>query len=147
MISTSIQQCQLSLRPNIAECSILKSSTLVKCHFGRQKSFLFWGHFIKMCFVKFPPFTVKASQKIACYKIQWLKFVNRNIAGLQSWHSSINFQISITLAISTMQLRLSTDCNFGLISTTICECGFSKHKRVKSACRSRLKLETLDALM
>ena len=100
-----------------------------------------------MCSAKFPPFTVKASPKTACHKIQWLQFANRNIVGLQSWHSSRHFQIPITLAISTLQLRLGIDCNFGLASTAICECGFSKQNWVKSDRKSRLKLETLDALM
>jgi hypothetical protein len=36
-----------------------------------------------------------ASPKIACHKIQWLQFANRNIGGLQSWHSSKHFQIPI----------------------------------------------------
>ena len=34
-----------------------------------------------------------------------------------------------------------------LASTVICECGFSKHNWVKSDRKSRLKLETSDALM
>ena len=37
--------------------------------------------------------------KIACHKIQ--HFVNSNLVGLQSWHSSRHFQIPITLAISS----------------------------------------------
>ena len=127
-----------------AQCSILKSSTPVKCHFGCQKSvcvcvfhFLFiLGHFTKMCSANFPPVTVKASPKTACHKIQWLQFANRNVVGLRSWHSSGHFQIPITPAISTRH----TNCNFNLTSTTICENGFSKHNRVKSDHKSRLKL-------
>ena len=90
---------------------------------------------------------VKTFPKIACHKIQWLQFANKDVVGLQSWHSSRHFQILITLAISTLQLRLGTDYNFGLASTTTCEHGFSKHNWVKSDRRSRLKLETLDTLM
>ena len=100
-----------------------------------------------MCFAKFSPFKLKTSPKIACHKIWWLQFVNKNIAILQTWHSSIYFQFPITPAILTLQLRLGTNCNFGLASTTICERGFSKQNWVKSDRRSRLKLETLDALM
>ena len=86
-------------------CSILKSSMLVKCHFGRQNLFgLILGHFTTML-CKLPPFTVKASLNIVCHKTQWLQFVNRNIVGLQSWHSGIHFQIPTTPAISTLQLR------------------------------------------
>ena len=61
--------------------------------------FLYWGHFTKMCSAKFSPCTVEASPKIACHKIQ--HFVNSNLVGLQSWHSSRHFQIPITLAISS----------------------------------------------
>ena len=130
------------------QCSILKSSTLVKCHFGHLLiSILLKIYFAKMCSTQFPPFTVKASPKSVCHKMQWLQFANRNTTGLQSWHSSKHFQIPITLAISTLQLRLNIDCNFGLASTTICERGFSKQSGVKSDRSSRLKLETLDALM
>ena len=92
--------------------TILKSSMSIKCHFGRQKSFflcLLWEHFTKMQPAKFPPFTVKASLETACDKIHWLKFVNRNMAGLQSWYSSRHFQIPITPATSTwhwLHLRL-----------------------------------------
>ena len=46
-----------------------------------------------------------------------------------------------------MQLQFVTDCNFGSASTTICERGYSKQKRVKSDRKSRLKLELLYALM
>ena len=46
--------------------------------------FLGGGHFTKMCYAKFPPFTMKASPKIACQKIQWLRFVNRDVDELQS---------------------------------------------------------------
>jgi hypothetical protein len=52
---------------------------------------------------------VEASPKMACRKIQWLQFANRNIVGFQSWHSIRHFQIPITLATSTrhwLQLRL-----------------------------------------
>ena len=70
-----------------------------------------------------------------------------NHSGLLSWHSSTHFQIPITRAISTMQLRLGTYCNFGLASTTICDVDFPNYKWVNNDCRSRLKLETLDALM
>ena len=73
--------------------------------------------------------------------------LNSNIARLQSWHSSRHLQISKAIAISIVELRLGNDCNFGLASTTICERGFSKQKWVKSNCRSRLKLETLNALV
>jgi hypothetical protein len=75
---------------------------------------------------KFSPFTMKASLRTAYHKIQWQQFANKNIIGFQSWHSSINFQIPITLAISTLQLRVDTTYNFSLASTTICERGFSK---------------------
>ena len=80
-------------------------------------------------------------------QIQWLQFANKDIFGFQSWHSSRHFQIPITTAISTMQLRLGTDCNFGLASTTVYERGFSKQFWVENDCKIRLKLETLDALM
>ena len=135
-------------RGNPNQCSILKSSTLIKYHFGHQKVlfFVFWGHFTKMCFAKFPPFIVKASSKNACHKIYWQQFVNRNIDGLQSWYSNRHFQIPITRANSTLELRLGTDCNFGLASTTTCERGFSKNIGWRLIV-SRLKLETLDALM
>ena len=109
-------------------------------------SFFLFGHFTQMCFAKFPPFTVKASPKIACHKILWLQFASRNIAGLQSWHSSKFFQIPINLAILTLQLWLGTDYNFDFASIAIWERGFSKQNRVKSDRRSRLKLETLNAL-
>ena len=42
-----------------------------------------------------------------------------------------------------MQLQHGTDCNFGLASTPICECGFSKHNWVKRDRKSRLKLDAL----
>ena len=113
-----------------------------------KKFFLFvGGQFTKLCFAKFPPFIVKASPKTACHKIQWLQFVNRNIARLQSWHSSRHFQNPITPTISTQQLWLRTDYNFGLASTTICEHGFSKQIWMKSDHKCRLKLEILDAFM
>ena len=106
----------------------------------------FWAlHRGMLC--KVSPFTVKSSPKGACHKIQWLQFANRNIVGFQSWHSSIHFQIPITPAISTLQLRLGIDYNFGLVSTTICEHGFPKHNWVKSDRKSPLKLETMNALM
>ena len=70
--------------------------------------FIFW-HFTKMCYANFPPFTVKASPKIAYHKIQWLQFANKNIARLQSWHSSQHFQIPITHVIWL--------CNFDLALT------------------------------
>ena len=78
-----------------------------------------------------------------------LQFANRNIniVGLQSWHSSIRFQIPITCGIWTLQLRLGTYRNFSFASRTICEGGFSKQNWVKSDRRSRFKLDTLDALM
>jgi hypothetical protein len=47
--------------------------------------------------------------KIACHKIQWLQFANKNIVGLQFWPPSRHFQIPITLVIPTWhwpQLRL-----------------------------------------
>ena len=110
-------------------------------------NFFLGGHFTVICYAKFPPFTMKASPKTACQELQWLQFANRNIVGFQSWDSSTLFQIPITPTISALQLRLGTNCNFGLASTTIYERGFSKHNWVKSHCRSRLKLETLDALM
>ena len=100
-----------------------------------------------MCFAKFPLVTMKASSKFVCHKIQWLQFANKNCVGRKSWHSSRHFQIPITLAILTLQLRLRIDYNFGLANTTICERGFSKHNWVKSGRKSRLKLETLDALI
>jgi len=129
-------------------CSILKPSTHVECPFGRQ--LYFWGvlgHFTKMCFAKFPSFRVKAFPRTACHKIHWLQFAYRDIGRLQSWHFSKHFQIPITPKILTLQLWLGTDCNFGLASTTICERGFSKQNWVKSDRKSRLKLETFDALM
>ena len=97
--------------------------------FGLSKKFFFfgfWGHFTKTCSAKFPPFTVKASPKSAFHKIQWLQFVNRNMVGVQSRHSSIHFQIIITPVILTMEFQHGTVYNFDLASTTICECGFSK---------------------
>ena len=117
-----------------------------------KKVFLFFsfGNFTKMRSTKFPPVKVNlASPKTTCHKIQWLQFANKNIAGLQFWHSSIHFQIPINPAISTLHLRLGTHYNFGLrhASTTICEGGFSKQIWVKGDHKSRLKLETLDALM
>ena len=104
--------------------------------FGLSKKFVFWGQFTKMCSTKFPPIIVKASTKNAYHKIPCLQFANRNIARLQSWHSGIHFQILITPTISTLQLWLGIDCNFGLASTTKCECGFSKHNWVKNDHRS-----------
>ena len=94
-------------RGNPNQCSILKSSTPIKYHFGHQKVlfFVFWGHFTKMCFAKFPPFIVKASSKNACHKIYWQQFVNRNIDGLQSWYSNRHFQIPITHANSGTSIR------------------------------------------
>ena len=115
--------------------------------FWPSKKFYFLGHLTKMRSAKFSPFIVKASPKTAHHKIQWLQFANSNIAGLQSWHSSRHFQIPITPAILTLQLWLGIDCNFSLASTTICERGFSKQNLMKSDCRSRSKLKTLDALM
>ena len=128
------------------QCSILKSSTHVKCHFGRQRSYLFLGHFTNMCYAKFSPVIVKASPKTNCHKIQWLQFANRNIFGLLYWHSNSHFQIPIVPAISTMWLWLGTNCNLGLASTTLCERGFSKQNWVKSDHRSQLKFDTWDAL-
>ena len=111
-------------------------------------SFFGFGHFTKMCFAKFPTWTfiVKASPKIVCHKIQWLQFANKGIGGFQSWHFSKHFQIPTTLAISTLQLWLGTDCNFDLASTAICECGFSKQNWVKSDRKSWLKLETFGCI-
>ena len=116
--------------------------------FWLSKKF-FWegGHFTKMCSIKFPPIIVKSSPTIIYHKIQWLQFANRNIAGLRSLHSSKHFQIPITPVISFLQLRIDIDCYFGLASTTICERGFSDQNWVTNDRRSRLKLETLDALM
>ena len=127
-------------------CWILKSSTPIKCHhFGRQISILCST---EMCSAKFSPFTMKASPKTAYHKMWWLQFTNKNmIARLYSWDSIMHFHILTTPTISTMQLPLGTDCNFSLASTTICESGFSKNIWVKSDCRSRLKLETLDTLV
>ena len=105
------------------------------------------GALHKNAMCKFPLVTMKASPKIACHKTQWLQFAYRNIVGLQSWHSSPHSHIRITLAILTTQLRLGIDCNFGLASTSICERGSLKHNWLKSDCRSRLKLETLDPLI
>ena len=77
--------------------------------FWLSNFFLFFkGHFTKMCSAKFPPFTVKASPKIACHKI--LQLVDRNIVGLRSWHSSRYFQIP-----NTLQFRLN---NFDSAMTT-----------------------------
>ena len=59
---------------------------------------------------------------------------------------SCNFD-SATLTWHCLQLRFDTNCNFGLVSTTICERGFSKQNWVRRDRRSRLKLETMDALM
>ena len=100
-----------------------------------------------MCFAKFPPVTLKASPKITRHKIHSLQFAQRNIVGVQSWHSSRPFQILIIPTILTMQLRLGIDCKFGLANTTICEHGLSKESWMKSDCKSQLKLETLDTLM
>jgi hypothetical protein len=99
------------------QCSLLKSSTPIKCCFGRVL-FCFVGHFTKMCFTKFPPFTMKVYRKIVCHKIQWRQFANKNIIGLQSWHSdrhchtglsdsnnSCNFDFA-TLTWHWLQLRL-----------------------------------------
>jgi hypothetical protein len=121
--------------------------------FWPSSSFLFFSFFLgggalhKNVLCKVSPFIVKASPTIAYHKIQWLQCANRNIDGLQYWHSSIHFRIPITSAILTLQLRLGTDYNFGLASIAICEHGFPKKSWVKSDCGSRLKLETLDALM
>ena len=113
------------------------------------RGFFFWGggHFIEMCSAKFPPVTVKASPQIACHKIQWLQFPNRNIVGFQYWHSCRHFHISITFAILTLRLQLGTNYNFGLERTTLCERGFSKQYWVKIDRKGRLKFETWDALM
>ena len=84
-----------------------------KCFFGS------WDALHKnMCSTKFPPFlhtppfTMKASSKIPCHKIQWLKFTIINIDGLQSWHSSIHFQIPIiwqTLSTICERVELSKE--------------------------------------
>ena len=116
--------------------------------FGCRKSSLFvFGALHKNVLYKVFTLHCEGLTKTARHKIQWLQFVNRNIVGLQSWHSSRHFQIPITLAISILQLQLDIDCKFGLANTIICERGFSKHNWVKSDRRSRLKPETLDALM
>ena len=112
-----------------------------------KEVFLGGGLFTNLCSAKFALVTMKASPKIASHKIQWLQSANWNIARLQSWHSIKHFQIQITPAISTLQLCLGIDCNYGLASTTICEHGFSKQNWVKSDRKSRWKVETLDALM
>ena len=88
---------------DIVQCSILKSSTHVKCHFGRRKSFLFWGALHKNVLYKVS--TLHASRKTTHHKIQSLQFANINITRLQYGHSSKHFQISITLVISTLRLR------------------------------------------
>ena len=74
-----------------------------------KKVFVFWGHFTKACSAKSPPFTVKAFQKTACHKIQWLQFVTRNIAGPQPWYSRKHFRIPVTLQFG--------HCNFDLALT------------------------------
>jgi hypothetical protein len=90
-----------ALHVNSGQCSILKSSTPAKYHFGYQKSFLIFGHFTKMCSAKFSLVIMKASLESVCHKIKWLQFANKNIGGLQSWHSSRHFQIPITPTTST----------------------------------------------
>ena len=98
---------------NIVQCSILKSPTHVKCHFGRQKSFLFVGHFTKLCSAKFPPFTVKASPKTAYCKIRWLQFANRDNIRLQSWHfQNFNNSCNFDFATSTWQTHLYVNVEF-----------------------------------
>ena len=91
-----------------AQCSILKYATPIKCHFDCQRRPFFGGHFTKTYSTKFPPVTMKSSPITACHKIQWLQFANKNIVGLQSWHSNIHFQIPKTPKISTLQLRLNS---------------------------------------
>ena len=115
--------------------------------FSRKFKFKKIGHFTKMCSAKFPLVKLKASPETTYHKIPCLQFANKNIVGLQSWHSSRHFQIPITPTISHLELWLNIKCNFSLASTTTCEHGFSKQIWVKSVRRSWLKLATLDALM
>ena len=132
------------------QCSILKSSTHVKCHFGRQKSFhfLFFWALHKNAFYKVSTNQSEGLSQNCLSQNTMATICYKNIVGLQFWHSSIHFQIPINPTISTLHLRLVFDYNFGLASTTICEHGFSKQNWVKSDHKSRLKvLETLDALM
>ena len=78
-----------------------------------KKPFFFFFFLVgtsqKCALQSFPPVIVKASPKTACHKIQCLQFANKNTAGLQSWHSSIHFQIPITPTILTLQLQLGTN--------------------------------------
>ena len=99
--------------------SVFNIEVFSTCQMPKKDMYIYmhlW-HFTKMCFVKFLQATMKASPKTACHKIQCLQFANKNITGLQSWHSNRHFQISITPAISTLQLRLEKH-NY------ICEHGF-----------------------
>ena len=122
--------CPLQTR---SQCSVLKSPTFVKCHFGRQECFLWGGGELhRTPSAKFPPIIVKAPPKIVCHKIQQLHFANRNIDGFQLWRSSTHVHIPITPAILTLQLWLNIDCNFGLTNTTTRERGFSQHNWVRS---------------
>ena len=90
-----------------------------------KKPFFLWAlHKNVLC--KVPLVIVKASP---CHKIHWLQVANKTIVGLQSWHSSKHFQIPTTLATSAWQAQLYMNV------------------WVKSDCRSRLKLATLDVLM
>ena len=93
-----------------------------------------------MCFAKFPPFTMKASPNIACQKIQRLQLLNRNIVAilalqqtLPNSNNSCNFDLALT-ATSALQAQLYVNVDFP--------------NRIGSRVitKSRLKLETLDAL-
>ena len=83
------------------QCLILKPLTHVKCHFGCQKRAFLFGTLHKNVLCKVSTNNIEGLSKIACHKIQWLQFANRNIYGVQCWHSSIHFRIPITVATST----------------------------------------------
>ena len=93
------------------------------CQMPFSPSNFYFGHFTNMCSTKVLPFTVKASPKFACHKIQWLQFANRNIVGLQFWHSSNHFQIpmiscnfdSALTATSAWQAQLYVNVDFRTI--------------------------------
>lgn len=53
-------------------CSILQSSTPIKCHFNHQRRFFYNEHFTRICSGKFSLVTVKAFAKSACHKLQCL---------------------------------------------------------------------------
>ena len=122
------------------KCHMLGFLLLILFYFSIFQNLDFFS-FTKMCYAKFPPIIVKASPQIVYHKIQWLHFANKNIVGLQSWHSSRHFQIPVTRAISPLQLQHDTDCNSGLASTTICERGFSTQDWMKSDGISPLNLK------